>query len=441
MFERFTEEARRAVVVATREARVSGRAALDTGDLLVALAHEDTGIASVALANAGAMVTELAAANREAATHNGAATPSPGDDAMAPDAKAALQAAARQAIADGEAEIGTGQVLVGILDQPDSPALRILALVEIEATVVRDAVLLLVKDGGRDGDPMNLGTSTPSKVIPVLLAGWDAPAPLHAVLAEQDASGDGARQWALADWLVRACTPAWLRAVGLHDAARALAELQPITAPTQAEAAGAAIEDAATALADVVPGPVPAGERAAVTEVLMAARSGSGERGAAGAITVDVPEAVLMAAAEGVSRAMAELVLRHGDDHGARLWSRACTSARKAAEAEGRSGAGRRPGGGRSVAMRAARMATGPVAIPLSLLEAGIRSARARRAKERIDSRATRAALVACCRQLVDDAAWIVAGDRTTPLAAATAPIVADLSSRLSAALGGDVLF
>ena len=89
--------------------------------------------------------------------------------------------------------------------------------------------------------------------------------------------------------------------------------------------------------------------------------------------------------------------------------------------------------------MRAMRMATGPVAIPLSLLEAGIRSARARRAKERIDSRATRAALVACCRQLVDDAAWIVAGDRSTPLGATIAPVVADLTERLSALVGGDV--
>ena len=34
--------------------RVGGRASLDTGDLLVALAHEDTGVASVALAGAGA---------------------------------------------------------------------------------------------------------------------------------------------------------------------------------------------------------------------------------------------------------------------------------------------------------------------------------------------------------------------------------------------------
>ena len=89
--------------------------------------------------------------------------------------------------------------------------------------------------------------------------------------------------------------------------------------------------------------------------------------------------------------------------------------------------------------MRAARMAPGPVAIPLSLLEAGMRSARARRAKDRIDSRATRAALVACCRQLVDDAAWIVAGNRSAAVRESTAPIATDLARRLSALLGGDV--
>src|SRR5436190_11508510 len=98
LFDRFTEQARRVLVLAAGEARVGGRAALDTGDLLVALANEDTGVASAALADAGALATEVTTANREAAR---IASGEVDDGAMAPDAKAVLQAAAEQAIADG----------------------------------------------------------------------------------------------------------------------------------------------------------------------------------------------------------------------------------------------------------------------------------------------------------------------------------------------------
>src|SRR5258708_3858494 len=80
-----------------------------------------------------------------------------------------------------------------------------------------------------------------SKAIPSLVAGGDAPPALKAMLAEAAAADDATRQWALADGLTRECTPAWLRAAGLPDAAAALAGLQPITAAGQAEAAGGAI--------------------------------------------------------------------------------------------------------------------------------------------------------------------------------------------------------
>jgi hypothetical protein len=75
------------------------------------------------------------------------------------------------------------------------------------------------------------------------------------------------------------------------------------------------------------------------------------------------------------------------------------------------------------------------------MLESGMRSARGRRLRDRIDSQAVRAALSASCDQLVDDAGWIVAGaGGGTDITAATALLVAELRDRLSAALAGDVL-
>ena len=82
MFDRFTEQARRVLVLAAGEARVGGRASLDTGDLLVALANEDTGIASAALTNAGAVLTEVTVTNRE--TPRLAESSETDHDAMAP---------------------------------------------------------------------------------------------------------------------------------------------------------------------------------------------------------------------------------------------------------------------------------------------------------------------------------------------------------------------
>src|SRR5436309_37060 len=104
MFERFTEQARRVLVLAARETRLAGRESL---------------------AQAGVGAHTLGQVNRAVgAPHQPAA---PDDDAMAADAKAALQAAAEHAIADGHAEVGTAHILLGVLDQQGSRALSVLA--------------------------------------------------------------------------------------------------------------------------------------------------------------------------------------------------------------------------------------------------------------------------------------------------------------------------
>src|SRR3954471_20331590 len=95
MFERFTEQARRVLVLATREARNAGHPSVDSGDLLVALAEELAGVARRALIEAGPERENRGAANRDLPIRPVAAL----DEAMADDAKTALQAAAEQAVA------------------------------------------------------------------------------------------------------------------------------------------------------------------------------------------------------------------------------------------------------------------------------------------------------------------------------------------------------
>ena len=222
----------------------------------------------------------------------------------------------------------------------------------------------------------------------------------------------------MADWLVRTATPAWLDAAGLADQATALRAVEALTGRPSADSAGAVLNGVAAELAEHVPAAVPSAARPVVAAQLARARASAGERAASAAMTHDLAEEVTEAAAGGVSRAMADLVLRRQRETGLGLWARAFSEARKAVDGSGRSSAGRRPSaprsggtnGARRVAMRAVRMAAGPAAIPLTILEAGVRSARERRARDRLDQAAARAALAACCRQLIDDAAWIVAG-------------------------------
>jgi hypothetical protein len=414
LFDRFTEQARRVLVLAERESAHAGHDAIDTGDLVVALASEDTGVACEALtAGAGATVHALTAINRE---HASSTSPSALASAlgMADDARASLQSAAAQAVvADARAEVSTGHLLVAILDQSDNRARHLLEQAGIDPDAVRDDVLLLMKEGHRDGSTVE--PLSPSLVVPALLAAWDAPAEVADAVATAGAPDDRRLQWLLADWLVRACVPEWLVAADLDAVAGRLRTLEPITSSGPAEAAADAIDEAAAALADVVPGFVPEALRVTVAGALNRARADSGERGAEAALAVDLSESVMTAATDGVRRAMGLLVLRTaGDDNDAGLWAHALTAARRAAEGEGRGGAGRRPG----------------------------RSGRARRLRERIDGEAVRAALCACCGQLVDDAGWIVAG-ASADVTLTAAPLVDGLRAALSAALTqlpGDVL-
>ncbi|WP_407318850.1 Clp protease N-terminal domain-containing protein [Isoptericola halotolerans] len=156
MFERFSKEARSAVVAAQLVARQTRTTAIDTRHLLVALA-EATGPASSALADVGLDPDAVAAAARRElttgdldpaalaavgidltavreqtdATFGRGALDRAGDRTrrghvpFAPDAKTALELALREAVRLGDRTIGGGHLLLGIL-RADCPAGRLL---------------------------------------------------------------------------------------------------------------------------------------------------------------------------------------------------------------------------------------------------------------------------------------------------------------------------
>src|SRR3954454_16007136 len=170
MFERFTEQARRVLVLATREARSAGHPSVDSGDLLVALAEEVAGVASRALTEAGAEHEKLMAANRNLPIRPVAAL----DEAMADDAKTALQAAAEQAVASYRSEVETAHLLLGILDQDGCRAVDLLAALSIDRRALVATVIRMDDDGARDGAAGRPdGRLAPSRVLSTLLAEWE----------------------------------------------------------------------------------------------------------------------------------------------------------------------------------------------------------------------------------------------------------------------------
>jgi len=145
MFERFTREARAAVLRACEAARRSGAEQIEPEHLLVALAGGSLGdTATQALAEAGldvAMIEQAIAqdlvamlqvvgvpASVVAATpvHPGAGFPGFG-----PAAKKALEHALREAVRLGDRRIRSGHVLLGVLGQPAPSLDRVLRSLDV----------------------------------------------------------------------------------------------------------------------------------------------------------------------------------------------------------------------------------------------------------------------------------------------------------------------
>ena len=124
MFERFTNQSRRVVVLAQEEARMLNHNYIGTEHLLLGLLHEGSGTAAQALAAAG--VTLPAARDQAVAiVGRGQAQPS-GHIPFTPRAKKSLELSLREALQLGDGYIGTGHLLLGLIHQGDNVALKAL---------------------------------------------------------------------------------------------------------------------------------------------------------------------------------------------------------------------------------------------------------------------------------------------------------------------------
>jgi ATP-dependent Clp protease ATP-binding subunit ClpC len=124
MFERFTDQSRRAVVLAQEESRRLDHNYIGTEHLLAGLRREERGAAAKALES---MDITLDAVRGEIETLIGRGQQPPsGHISFTPPAKKCLELSLREALELGHNYIGTGHLLLGLLRADDCGAVQVL---------------------------------------------------------------------------------------------------------------------------------------------------------------------------------------------------------------------------------------------------------------------------------------------------------------------------
>ena len=135
MFERYTEEARQAIVIAQEEARILRHNYIGTEHLLLALLREEHGGAAQALRSHGFTLDEMRARVTRI-VGSGEEVPST-QLPFTPRSKKVLELAAQEALARNDNHIGTEHLLLGLLREDNGVAARILTESELEADALR----------------------------------------------------------------------------------------------------------------------------------------------------------------------------------------------------------------------------------------------------------------------------------------------------------------
>lgn len=123
MYERFTDGARKVVVLAQEEARERIHSEIDEEHLLLGLLGVEDGIAAQALGSFG--VTLEAAREQVKKIHGGGTHVTPGHIPFSPRAKTVLERSLREALQLGHNYIGTEHILLALIRTPENQTLSI----------------------------------------------------------------------------------------------------------------------------------------------------------------------------------------------------------------------------------------------------------------------------------------------------------------------------
>ena len=142
MFERFTDRARRVVVLAQEEARMLHHNYIGTEHILLGLIHEGEGVAAKALESLGISL-DAVRQQVEEIIGQGQQTPS-GHIPFTPRAKKVLELTRREAEQLGHNYIGTEHILLGLIREGNGVAAQVLVMLGADVNRVRLTVIQLL---------------------------------------------------------------------------------------------------------------------------------------------------------------------------------------------------------------------------------------------------------------------------------------------------------
>ncbi|WP_328293493.1 ATP-dependent Clp protease ATP-binding subunit [Kineococcus sp. NBC_00420] len=154
MFERFTDRARRVVVLAQEEARMLNHNYIGTEHVLLGLIHEGEGVAAKALESLGVSQDAVRAQVQEI-IGQGQQAPS-GHIPFTPRAKKVLELSLREALQLGHNYIGTEHILLGLIREGEGVAAQVLVKLGADLNRVRQQVIQLLS-GSEGKEPMSAG--------------------------------------------------------------------------------------------------------------------------------------------------------------------------------------------------------------------------------------------------------------------------------------------
>ena len=162
MFERFTERARKVVVLAQDEARHFNHNYIGTEHLLLGLLREDEGVAAQALYSLNVALDEV---REQVESIVGYGEEGTGAQApFTPRSKKVLELALREALQLGHNYIGTEHILLGLVRESEGVAARVLSNLDVDPDKVRREVVRRLgggrsrsRGGGESGSGRGVG--------------------------------------------------------------------------------------------------------------------------------------------------------------------------------------------------------------------------------------------------------------------------------------------
>ena len=163
MFERFTDRARRVIVLAQDEAKLLNHSYIGTEHILLGLIHEGEGVAAKALESLGISLDAVREQVEEIIGHG--QQPPTGHVPFTPRAKKVLELSLREALQMNHNYIGTEHMLLGLIREGEGVAASVLIKLGADLNRVRNTVLQLLSgyQGGREASLSGAPEAGPEK--------------------------------------------------------------------------------------------------------------------------------------------------------------------------------------------------------------------------------------------------------------------------------------